>query len=412
VSWNPDFQKSNNFEAPVSKFLFTAKPGDISEVIKGDDGFQVLKLLDVKQTTDLYVNASHILINIENNDTAGAKAKAADLFERVKKGENINDLAVEFSNDPTAKQNRGDLGWFMKGAMVKEFEDATFNANVGDVVGPVQTKYGFHVIKVTGKESKEFKVAQISKYVAPSARSKQLTKKKAEDFYDQVSKGENFDSTAKRLNLQPMTTQDVTRTAQIPVLNKKNPALTKFFFDSKINAVSEPVKSGSNVYVFQVVEKKQEGFQNFDSIKVSTIKPKVINEKKFAILTNIARDLEGKIQGGDLMSLKNVAPQYVYEQIDSFSVAKPNPQIGQDFAVSNTIFKMKDGEISKPVKGMKGVYILKLNSITPFNEQDYLSKANDIRKEMLSTKRQAIVSEWLQKMQDEAEIIDNRDKYL
>ncbi|MBX7041902.1 MAG: peptidylprolyl isomerase, partial [Ignavibacteria bacterium] len=412
VSWNPDFQKSNNFEAPVSKFLFRASPGEISEVIKGEDGYQVIKLLDVKQTEDPYVNASHILIDVQNSDTAGAKAKAQSLYERVKNGENINDLAVEFSTDPTAKQNRGDLGWFMKGAMVKEFEDAVFNANVGDLVGPVQTKYGFHIVKVTGKEAKEFKVAQLSKFVTPSARSKQLTKKKAEDFYDMVSKGENFDSTAKKLNLQVVPTQDVTRNMQIPMMNKKNSTLTNFLFESKVNAVTEPTKTNAGVYIYQVVEKKAEGFQNFDSIKVSLIKPKLINEKKFAVLTNIANDLETKIQNGDIMSLKTVAPQYVYEQVDSFTVSKPDPKIGQDFSVTTALFKMKDGEISKPVKGLRGVYILKLNSVTPFNEQDYIAKAAEIRKELLSTKRQQIVSEWLQKMQDEADIVDNRDKYL
>ncbi len=412
VSWNPDFQKANNFEPVVSKFLFKAKPGDISDILIGEDGYQVLKVLDIKQTEDPYVNASHILINIENDDSAGAKTKAQGIFDRVKNGESINDLAVEFSNDPTAKQNRGDLGWFMKGAMVKEFEDATFGANVGDLVGPVKTKYGYHIIRVTGRESKEFKVAQLTKIVGPSSRSKQLTKKRAEDFYDQVNKGENFDSLAKRMNLQTVPSQDVTRTGQIPMMNKKNTNLTKFLFDSKVNGITEPVKGGGNIYIYQVVEKKPEGYQNFDSIKVSIIKPKVINEKKFAVLMGIAKDLEGKIQGGDIMSLKNVAPQYVYEQVDSFSVARPDPKIGQDYAVSSTVFNMKDGEISKPIKGTRGVYIVKVNNITPFNEQDYLAKAEDIKKEMLSTKRQAVVSEWLQKMQEEADIIDNRDKYM
>ena len=196
------------------------------------------------------------------------------------------------------------------------------------------------------------------------------------------------------------------------MMNKKNTNLTKFLFDSKVNGITEPVKGGWNIYIYQVVEKKPEGYQNFDSIKVSIIKPKVINEKKFTALMGIAKDLEGKIQGGDIMSLKNVAPQYIYEQVDSFSVARPDAKIGQDYAVSSTVFNMKDGEISKPIKGTRGVYIVKVNSITPFNEQDYLLKAEDIKKELLSTKRQAVVSEWLQKMQEEADIIDNRDKYM
>ncbi len=413
VSWNPDFQRSNNFEQNVSKFLFSANPGDISEVLKGDDGFQVIKLLDVKKGADELANASHILINIENEDSVAARNKALDLLQRVRNGENINELALEFSDDPTAKQNRGDLGWFMKGNMVKEFEDAVYSARVGDVVGPVRTKYGYHIVKVNDRQAKEFKVAQISKFVTPSPRSKQMTKQRAEEFYQRIKKGEIFDTLAKTMNMQPIYSQDIPRTSQIPMMNKKTPALTSLFFEGGANTLSEPVKSGNNLYIYQVVEKKNEGYQNFDSVKTTMIKPKLINEKKLSILAQKAKELEGQIKNGDVLSLRDVAPQYMYGQIDSFMVSRPDPTIGQDFRLNYEIFsKMKPGEISQPIKGAKGVYIVKLNSVTPFDEQDYAQKAPDIRKELLSTKRQTIVSEWLQKMQDEASIVDNRDKYF
>ncbi|MDQ3194487.1 MAG: peptidyl-prolyl cis-trans isomerase, partial [Bacteroidota bacterium] len=163
--------------------------------------------------------------------------------------------------------------------------------------------------------------------------------------------------------------------------------------------------------VYEVTEKKPEGFQIFDSIKINLIKPKVVNEKKFQILSGMANDLQGKIKNGDINSLKESAPQYSYEVADSFKVSKPDARIGLDYALTFAILKMKPGDISKPIKGAKGYYIVKLNSLTEFNEQDYIAKAPEIRKTLLTAKRQALVTEWLTKMQNEAEIVDNRDRY-
>lgn len=411
VSWNSGYQKSNAFEIPVQNFLFNAKVGDVSDIIIGEDGYQTVKLLGLKESDDLYASASHILIKIEN-DTLAAKKKADELYNRVKNGEDINKLAEEFSQDPTAKQHRGNLGWFPKGAMVKEFEDAVYNNPDGAVVGPVKSKFGFHIIKVIGKQKKEFIVAQMTKVVLPSTRSIQLTKKRAEEFYQDVTKGKmNFDTLAKEKNVTVQISGDITRDGSIP-LAPPDKSLLSFIFENKTGTVTEPVKVNNGYLLYEIIQKNPEGYQNFDSVKTTVIKPKVINEKKYVILDGIAKDLEGKISKGDLFSLKNIAPQYIYETADSFKVSKPNPLIGQDYALSSAVLKMKPGEISKPIKGAKGYYIVKLNSITEFNESDFLAKANDIRKNMISSKRQQIVSEWLTKMQNDAEIIDNRSKYL
>ncbi|MBK8550292.1 MAG: peptidylprolyl isomerase [Ignavibacteria bacterium] len=408
--YNAEFQKTNAFKPEVNSFLFKAKPGDISDVLITQDGYQIVKLLESKEGEDLYVNATHVLINF-GTDTAAAKQKAQDIYNRVKNGEDIKVLAEQLSDEPAAKQSKGDLGWFTKGSMVKEFEEASFNANIGDVVGPVKTQFGFHVIKVYGKEKKEFKVGLINKAVVPSSRSKQLVKKKAEDMYSDLSKGKILDSLANENKLQVQTSPDIVKDGQVPLAGN-NKKILKTVFDNKINFITEPVKVPGGYAIYQVIEKKPEGYQNFDSIKVTMIKPKVINEKKYKILLAMANDLEGKITNFDIISLKEIAPNYTYQTADSFKVSKPNPVIGQDFAVSSAIMKLKPGEISKPIKGTKGYYIIKINSITEFNEQDYILKAPEIRKSLLTSKRQSIVSEWLTKMQNEAEIVDNRDKYF
>ncbi|MBS1518742.1 MAG: peptidylprolyl isomerase [Bacteroidetes bacterium] len=409
VPFNPEFQKTNAFASPITDFLFKAKPGDISDVIVSDDGYHIVRLLDEKESDEVFTNATHILIKTEGDSTAAYK-KAMDLYNRVKNGENINELAVEFSDDPSAKQNKGDLGWFAKGAMVSEFENAAAGTAVGGVTGPVYSKFGFHIIKVNARERKEFKVAQIVKTVQPSSRSKQLNKRKAEDFHAQLDKGKDIDSLAKEMNVQIASSADINRDGQIP-LSSSNKNVMNFIFSNKVNSYTEPVKILTGYAIYKIIEKTPEGYKNFDSIKVSQIKPKVITEKKAEILKGIAKEIEGKISGGDLIALKDQYPQYIFAHSDSVSVAKPDPAMGQDYAVATAIFKMNPGQVSEPIKGNKGVYIVKLNSVVQFNEQDYQLKAPEIRNTLLSTKKQQMVNEWLTKMQNEATIVDNRDKY-
>lgn len=85
------------------------------------------------------VNAAHILVKTEKD--------ADSIMARIQKGENFEDLAKRFSKCPSGKKG-GNLGWFNKGDMVKEFEDASFAGKKGDVVGPIKTEFGYHIILI------------------------------------------------------------------------------------------------------------------------------------------------------------------------------------------------------------------------------------------------------------------------
>ena len=85
------------------------------------------------------VQARHILV--------GDKDLAEEIKKKVDNGEEFSKLAEEFSECPSKKRG-GDLGWFGKGAMVRPFEVAAFTADEGEIVGPVKTEFGYHIIYV------------------------------------------------------------------------------------------------------------------------------------------------------------------------------------------------------------------------------------------------------------------------
>ncbi len=88
------------------------------------------------------VRASHILV--------GSRKEANKLLNKIKAGAKFEDLAKKHSTCPSGRKG-GDLGYFRKGMMVREFETVAFTLNTGDVSTPVQTQFGFHLIKVVDK---------------------------------------------------------------------------------------------------------------------------------------------------------------------------------------------------------------------------------------------------------------------
>lgn len=111
------------------------------------------------------IKASHILITPDTDDDATdeekataeeeAKKKAEEIITKLKNGENFEDLAKEYSDDEGTKENGGDLGYFPKGQMVDEFEEAVVKLKVDEyTTEPVKSTYGYHIILKTGEKEK------------------------------------------------------------------------------------------------------------------------------------------------------------------------------------------------------------------------------------------------------------------
>ncbi len=102
------------------------------------------------------IRARHILIKTDpsasDEEKKKIKAKAEEVLERLKKGEDFAKLASEVSEDPGTKAKGGDLDFFPKGTMIPAFEEAAFSLKPGEMSGLVETEYGYHIIKVEEKK--------------------------------------------------------------------------------------------------------------------------------------------------------------------------------------------------------------------------------------------------------------------
>lgn len=409
VKFANTFTKPNEIASEVAAFLFTAPKDSISQVIKAADGFHMVRLLDSKDGDQTFANVSHILVNF-GTDTNAAKQKAEQIYQKVKAGEDFVKLAAENSDDPSNKFKGGDLGWFTKGAMVKEFEDAAMNGNIGDVVGPIKTQFGYHILKIKGKSNKEFKFADIKKGVVASTKTKDAARKKAEDFAFISRKG-NIDEEAKKLGLQLVEVPSaVTKESFIPGAGQ-NKAVTKFAMNEKKGTISDPIKIQNGYAVYVIADKFAAGYAPFEEVKATVVTNSVKLEKKLDILKQQAMDFKGKA-GSSITSLKASNPQLTIESVDSISVAKPAPSVGNDFDFNNAVFKLQNGQISEPIRTNRGYYIVQVRAIMPFDQTKFQADYTTVRTQLIAQKKQTIVQDWIAELKNKATIVDNRDKFF
>jgi peptidyl-prolyl cis-trans isomerase SurA len=154
------------------------------------------------------VRASHILINVAAEalpeDTLKAYNKIMELRKRIVNGENFDTIAAEYSEDPSAKTNHGDLGYFTAMQMVFPFEQAAYSTGVGMVSKPVRTSFGYHIIKVTGRQPARGEV-EVSHIMIRTGEGFDNDKAKNQifDVYDQLQKGRSWDELCKEYSQDP-----------------------------------------------------------------------------------------------------------------------------------------------------------------------------------------------------------------
>ncbi len=132
------------------------------------------------------VHARHILISALHKDSQNAKEKAEAIYAKIKAGEDFATLAKTESDDQESAKEGGDLKWFGRGTMVPPFEEAVFGLKkAGDIAGPIQTNYGYHIIQLIDRKD-------------PEKRSFEDTKALASEYYRKSKAEALFASTKER----------------------------------------------------------------------------------------------------------------------------------------------------------------------------------------------------------------------
>ena len=232
------------------------------------------------------INASHILIMVgpdaDPADTLAAYKKIMDIRQKALKGESFEKLAQEYSQDPSAKSNKGNLGYFTALQMVYPFETAAYNTKVGEISMPVRTKFGYHIIKVNNRRPSQgqVKVAHIMIRATtglPAADSLEA-KQKIDEIYSKLKQGEDWNQLAAQFSDDvnsknkggEITTWIAAGKMGIPSFEEAALAL------QKPGDISAPVQTPYGWHIIKLLEKK--GLEPFSALEL-TIKSKVSKDR-------------------------------------------------------------------------------------------------------------------------------------
>lgn len=168
-------------------------------------------LLEAYERTRTERRASHIMIRVEENaaaaDSLAAFKKATQIRERLLKGDDFNKLARELSEDPSAKDNAGDLGFFSAFRMIYAFEDMAYETKIGQISPVFRTQYGYHILKATDERSArgEIRVAHLMLVIKNTDTDsiKAQTQKRIQELYKKIKADENFEQLVAQYSEDP-----------------------------------------------------------------------------------------------------------------------------------------------------------------------------------------------------------------
>ncbi len=231
------------------------------------------------------VSASHILIKVDQyalpKDTLEAYAKAMKIRDRLLKGENFEKLAAQYSDDPSAKENGGSLGYFTAMQMVYPFETAVYTNPNGQVSMPVRTKYGYHLILVHDKRKAlgQIKVAHIM-VKAPkgmAAEDSIKAKNKIDEIYKNLQAGQKFEDLADKFSDDKNSAK---KGGALPWFGTGRMVAefeTSAFSLQNNNDYTKPIKTSYGWHIIKRLDKKDIG--SFDDLKAE-LKSKVERDSR------------------------------------------------------------------------------------------------------------------------------------
>ncbi len=407
VPFDASYFKQSELSPELGAFAFAGKVGDIYGPYKDGKSWKLAKIQKFEELPDS-VEARHILIRV-NSQAELAKATATiDSIKNliVVKGQKFEDVARAKSDDTGSAANGGSLGWMRRGMMVKPFEDAAFSGKVNDLQ-VVKTQFGLHLLQVTnrGKTAPNVQLAVINRVIEPSSQTYQAT-------YTAASKFASENQDAKKFNAA-IVAQGLTKRIANVRENDKDVAglensrvLIRAAYKAKVGSLilsteGTPIfELGSQFVVATMTSEQEKGIATF-----SEIKPRVEAEvKKQKKAQQLIEKMSGKTDLSQLASSLGVAVAEAQNiNFESSSI----PGAGFEPAIAGAATALDANQVSKPVAGTSGVYVVKVTSVTPGTDSDI--KADRQRLAASINYRANMVA--FEALRENAKIVDKRSKF-
>lgn len=415
-SYDPAYVQKEALSPAIADTVFNMPVGEVYGPYMENGAYKAVKLIDREIVPDS-VRSRHILIPA--NDPVSlvqAQNRVDSLKNLIETGQSSFDsLALKFGTDATRTEG-GDLGYVAPGAMVKPFNDLIFYQAEEGELNTVLTQFGVHLVEVTGRKfidnNPGVRVAYLEQAIIPSESTQNDVYDRALAFVseyrtlEELQEAVEADPALVLESSSPLKRNDYTL-GNLGSGQASRDIIRWAFLEGSEGEVSpevyiyqNPVEFYNDRYVVAALaETISPGMPSVEAIR-DEIQPQVVNMKKAEIISQ-------QVSGQDLPA---VAGNYNVE-VDTVSATFDQSNItgvGNEPKVLGTAFSMDENQLSEPVDGNTGVFVLRLL------QKPQVGTATNIpqlRRTMSSTLRTQVGLRLMQAMRDNAEIEDYRSKF-
>ena len=341
-------------------------------------------------------------------DTAAAKAKAEALRQEILKGAKFEDVARRESADSASGAQGGDLGARGKGSYVPEFEKAAYALPVGQVSEPVQSPFGFHLIRVDSKKGDTLSLHHILVRITASDSAMTRIDREADRLTTIAaqSTSAHFDSASKTLSLPVMRAIAFEDQPAVAAGQIVPGASAWAFGGAKVGETSEMFDDENGYYVARLDTLQEGGDPKFETVK-DLVRMRVAAQRAVDKLVPDAQKVSSAAASSTLEAAAQAAGKQV-TQSPMFSRASNVQGLGQFNEAIGASFSLPTGAVSQPVKTDDGVYVLRVDKRVVADSAQWAAQKEAQKTIRLQQLRQQRIQMFLQDLRKSAKVDDHR----
>jgi parvulin-like peptidyl-prolyl isomerase len=417
--WDDFMAKNEKFKAVVISFPANNYAADSAAVSDADvQAYYNEHKEDYKAPETRRLAYISVPIVMSQADSNRVLELTRDIMTWAGEGQPFEELAAEYSQDPGSADKGGDLGWFTRGRMVTEFESAAFATAPGNVVGPINTRFGAHIIKVEetaiGGEVDSVKARHILLKWDIGADTDARAAQIARDFMD-AAKLEGFAQTAAKLELEINNIPDFqyNKNGTISGIGR-NLSIMEFAFKSKIDAISNVQRismRGQDSYtVFRLDKITPEGYTPLADADAA-IRSKLLQETRQKSAVTAADRFRTMAQSPDELIAIAMAESLKVDTSGAHARRDFLRPFGQDENIAGILLNTPVGQMAPTLKNSTGAYLAKVIEHTNADSSAYLSQKPQLETNLERTKQNRVYGDWLAMAEKEIGVVDNRYLY-
>jgi peptidyl-prolyl cis-trans isomerase D len=363
--------------------------------------------------TEEQVRARQIMLQITDERTAEqALAELQAIAARIEAGEDFAQLATELSDDPLSNSQGGDLGLFGRGQYLEEIENAAFSAQPGEMVGPVQSGFGYHLIQVTehlpgglpsfddmadslrrrllaerARESADAQGAELAERI----RREGLT---AREAFEQIAQGDEA--------IAFQSTPAFGRSDNVPGVGRSTPFSASAFALS-MGATSEPVRVGSGWAVMRLADIEEPRLPELTEVE-SDVRARLRDIRTEETAMARLADAHQQLVGGG--SFEDVAAglDATVEESSEFGVGQSLGDLGVNAEITAAALALEQGASAAPLMADTDIVLFQVSERQHFNEAEFAADRDATRAELANQRLSELLSTLVASRREELSI--------